>query len=152
MSALPIEKMAFRSLRSDELEQVAELEKQIYAFPWTIGNFRDSMNAGDSCWACTMNGELIGYAVMMVAAEEAHLLNISLASEWQGQGLGAQFLACLMQQAKDHASVMYLEVRPSNVYAQHLYERAGFQRIAMRPKYYPAFNGREDAIIFASKL
>ena len=138
MSALPSVQIEIRALARGEVSEVARIESEVYAFPWTLGNFIDSINAGHSCWACTVNGQLAGYAVMLIAANEAHLLNISIANEWQGRGMGTQLL--------NHV------VRPSNANAQRLYEREGFQRIAVRPKYYPSFEGREDAIIYARNL
>jgi ribosomal-protein-alanine N-acetyltransferase len=117
-----------------------------------LGNFIDSVNAGHSCWAITVNGLLAGYAVMLIAANEAHLLNISIADEWQGRGLGTQLLRHVMQVAKPLAGIMFLEVRPSNANALRLYDREGFKRIALRPKYYPSIEGREDAIILARNL
>ncbi len=153
MSALPVEHIEYRPLRLDEMDAVAKIESDVYTFPWTLGNFRDSLKAGHHCWACVLNGEIIGYAVILIAANEAHLLNISIAAPWQGRNIGARFLNHLMLVAKQqHAGIMYLEVRPSNANAQRLYDRAGFTHIAVRPKYYPAFNGREDAIILARNL
>jgi [ribosomal protein S18]-alanine N-acetyltransferase len=153
MSALPVEAIEFRRLHRGELTRVARIESDVYPFPWTLGNFIDAMQAGNSCWACDIDGELIGYAVMLIAANEAHLLNITVVQPWQGQGIGARFLSHLLYVAKqEHAGMMYLEVRPSNAVAQHLYERAGFHHIAVRPKYYPSFNGREDALILGRNL
>ncbi|MEY4729207.1 MAG: [Ribosomal protein S18]-alanine N-acetyltransferase [Pseudomonadota bacterium] len=152
MSALPSTQIEIRALARGEVSEVARIESEVYAFPWTLGNFIDSINAGHSCWACTVNGRLAGYAVILIAANEAHLLNISIANEWQGRGIGTQFLQHLLRVAKPLAGIMFLEVRPSNANAQRLYEREGFQRIALRPKYYPSFEGREDAIIYARNL
>jgi ribosomal-protein-alanine N-acetyltransferase len=152
MSALPIEQIEIRAMHRGEVAEVARIESEVYAFPWTLGNFIDSVNAGHSCWACTVNGQLAGYAVLLIAANEAHLLNISIANEWQGRGLGTQLLRHVMQVARPLAGIMFLEVRPSNANAQRLYDREGFQRIALRPKYYPSFEGREDAIILARNL
>ncbi len=152
MSALPIEQIDIRPMKKIEAAEVARIESEVYAYPWTLGNFMDSLNGGHSCWACTVNGVLVGYAVMLVAAHEAHLLNICIAADWQARGLGTQLLRHLMRIAKSDAGIMFLEVRPSNPHAQRLYEREGFQRIALRPKYYPSFEGREDAIICARNL
>ena len=152
MSALPSVQIEIRALARGEVSEVARIESEVYAFPWTLGNFIDSINAGHSCWACTVNGQLAGYAVMLIAANEAHLLNISIANEWQGRGMGTQLLKHVLQVAKPLAGIMFLEVRPSNANAQRLYEREGFQRIAVRPKYYPSFEGREDAMIYARNL
>jgi ribosomal-protein-alanine N-acetyltransferase len=47
---------------------------------------------------------------------------------------------------------VYLEVRPSNLAARHLYRTMGFQQIAIRPEYYPAVSGREDALFLGLSL
>ncbi|MES2354257.1 MAG: ribosomal protein S18-alanine N-acetyltransferase [Pseudomonadota bacterium] len=143
----------FSPMRLDDLDQVAAIEKTIYDFPWTEGNFRDSLNAGYSGWICTIHHEVVGYCVMMVAVGEAHILNISIASAWQRQGLGEALLCYLMTLARErHCDRMLLEVRPSNVAARELYEKKGFVQIGTRKGYYPALIGREDAIIFECVL
>lgn len=144
---------AFRPMGTHDLPGVIALERDIYPFPWSLGNFRDSLSAGYSCWVCEMGSHVVGYAVMMVAAGEAHLLNLGIARSWQRKGLGRQFMQHLFQIARGHhAASMFLEVRPSNVPAQHLYHSLGFRDIATRKKYYPAEHGREDAIMMARHL
>jgi ribosomal-protein-alanine N-acetyltransferase len=140
-------------MRPADLSEVAHLEKELYAFPWSIGNFRDSVTAGYDCWTVTHGEVVIGYAVLMVALDEAHLLNIAVAPEWQNQGIGRAFLAHMVQVARDAAcQIVYLEVRPSNLAARHLYRKLGFQQIAIRPEYYPAVSGREDALFLGLAL
>jgi ribosomal-protein-alanine N-acetyltransferase len=140
-------------MRAADLAEVAHLEKELYAFPWSVGNFRDSVTAGYDCWTVTHGEAVIGYAVLMIALDEAHLLNIAVAPEWQNQGIGRAFLAHMVQVARDAAcQIVYLEVRPSNVAARHLYRKLGFQQIAIRPEYYPAVSGREDALFLGLAL
>jgi ribosomal-protein-alanine N-acetyltransferase len=140
-------------MRPADLSEVAHLEKELYAFPWSIGNFRDSVTAGYDCWTVTHGEAVIGYAVLMIALDEAHLLNIAVAPEWQNQGIGRAFLAHMVQVARDAAcQIVYLEVRPSNLAARHLYRKLGFQQIAIRPEYYPAVSGREDALFLGLAL
>jgi ribosomal-protein-alanine N-acetyltransferase len=153
MSAVPKETTGFRPMSEQDLAGIIALERDIYPFPWTLGNFRDSLSAGYSCWVYARDSHLVGYAVMMVAVGEAHLLNLGIARAWQRKGLGRQFMQHLFQVAQDHrATSMFLEVRPSNVPAQRLYHSLGFRDIAMRKKYYPAEHGREDAIMMARHL
>jgi ribosomal-protein-alanine N-acetyltransferase len=136
-----------------DLEAVAAIEQEIYEFPWTLGNFRDSLAAGYSCWAARSPAGLIGYAVMMLAANEAHLLNLSIARAWQRLGHGNQMLEHVLGVArKECARAIFLEVRPSNPAARQLYERHGFAQVGVRKEYYPAANGREDALIFSLAL
>jgi ribosomal-protein-alanine N-acetyltransferase len=140
-------------MRAADLAEVAQLEKSLYAFPWSLGNFRDSVNAGYDCWIVTHGERVIGYAILMIALDEAHLLNIAIAPEWQNQGIGRAFLRHMIAVAKSAAcQIVYLEVRPSNTGARHLYRAMGFQQIAIRPEYYPAVTGREDALFLGLAL
>jgi ribosomal-protein-alanine N-acetyltransferase len=140
-------------MRASDLNEVARLEKSLYAFPWSLGNFRDSVNAGYDCWTVAHGENVIGYAILMVALDEAHLLNFAIASDWQNQGIGRKFLQHMVEIARAAAcQIVYLEVRPSNLAARHLYRALGFQQIAIRPEYYPAVSGREDALFLGLTL
>ena len=153
MSAVPQSQLNYRPMRMTDIPEVARLEKGLYTFPWSAGNFRDSVEAGYDCWAVCHGNALIGYAVLMVALDEAHLLNFAVAREWHGQGVGGAFLQHIIAVAKDaRCQIVYLEVRPSNAVARHLYRKAGFQQIAIRPAYYPAEGGREDALFLGLTL
>ena len=153
MSAVPIAQLYYRRMRMADLPEVAHLEKSLYAFPWSLGNFRDSLTAGYDCWTVTHGEAVIGYAVLMVAVDEAHLLNFAVASEWQNQGVGRGFLKHMIEVGRHAgAQIVYLEVRPSNLAARHLYRTMGFQQIAIRPEYYPAASGREDALFLGLTL
>ena len=153
MSAVPVPRIAYRRMRAGDLAEVARLEKTLYEFPWSLGNFRDSVAAGYDCWVVCHGEEIVGYAVLMIALDEAHLLNFAVASDWQNRGIGRSFLACILDVARGAAcQIVYLEVRPSNLAARHLYRRAGFQQIAIRPSYYPAMAGREDALFLGLTL
>jgi len=89
----------------------------------------------------------------MIAVEEAHLLNFAVSADWQNQGIGRAFLAHMVEVSRAAGcQIIYLEVRPSNVAARHLYRKAGFQQIAIRPEYYPALAGREDALFLGLSL
>lgn len=133
-----------------DLEPVIEIEQRIYAFPWTLGNFRDSIRAGHSCWVCRGGEGLVGYAVLMLAAGEAHLLNLTIDLRFQRRGHGSRLLRHLVRTARDDgAQVLFLEVRPSNAAGLELYARHGFRQIGVRRDYYPAQCGRENALVLA---
>jgi ribosomal-protein-alanine N-acetyltransferase len=143
----------FRPMQFEDLDRIMEIEPKIYSHPWSRGNFADSLHAGYSCWVYESEGEVIGYAVMMSVLDEAHLLNISIAGERQGQGLGRALLNHLIDTARRYgATMMFLEVRPSNKNAIALYESIGFNEFSIRKGYYPAHNGREDAILMGLAL
>jgi len=144
---------SFRPMSLDDAEAATLIESGICAFPWSYNNFRDSLHAGYSCWVCEFSGLVIGYGVVMVAVGEAHLLNLGIARDWQGKGLGRRFLRHLINLARDYrAETMLLEVRPSNLAARQLYSSTGFTEIAVRKKYYPAEGGREDAVLMELAL
>jgi ribosomal-protein-alanine N-acetyltransferase len=89
----------------------------------------------------------------MIAAGEAHLLNLSVAGPWQRRGLGREILGFVLQLARRRgAQRILLEVRPSNQAARVLYAAAGFTEVATRRGYYPAGAGREDAIVLQLEL
>jgi [ribosomal protein S18]-alanine N-acetyltransferase len=97
--------------------------------------------------------QIFGYVVMMLVLDEAHLLNISIAKSVQGQGYGGALLSFIMQKAREYGALnMFLEVRLSNKAAIGLYEKKGFNEMAIRPRYYPAANGREDAMLMGVAL
>lgn len=153
MSAQLEEAPRLRPMQSEDLDAIMAVERMVYAFPWTRGNFKDSLSAGYSCWVYEYAGTIMGYGVIMLAGDEAHLLNLSIAAEWQRQGYGRKLLEHFIRLAKEHyAKVLFLEVRPSNRQAIKLYERAGFNEVAVRRHYYPAAKGREDAILMGLPL
>lgn len=152
-AAVPGLAAQLRAMRPQDLEDVYQLEIAAYEFPWTLGTFRDCLNAGYGCWVMTENEKIIGYGIVSVAAGEAHLLNVCVAPKLQGRGHGRHLVTRLIDVARWHrAERMFLEVRPSNAAAQYIYETIGFNEIGRRPNYYPARHGREDAIVMAMEL
>jgi len=140
-------------MREPDLPQVLAIENAIYTHPWTQGNFADSLHAGYDCRTWRVDGELVGYFVLMAAAGEAHLLNLSIAASHQRKGHGEALLREAVSLARLRgAKNMFLEVRPSNRGAQALYTRFGFRKIAVRRGYYPAHSGREDALVLSLAL
>lgn len=144
---------ALRAMRLEDLDTVAALEAGAYEFPWTLGIFRDCLRAGYECWVLARGDQVIGYAVLSVAASEAHLLNVCIAPDHQRGGHGTRVIRRMIDLARwHHADRMFLEVRPSNTRAIRLYDHIGFNEIGRRPNYYPARHGREDAIVMAIEL
>jgi len=136
-----------------DLDAVMEIESRAYDFPWTQGIFRDCLRVGYCCWCYEIDGLIQGYGVMSVAAGESHILNISVRPESQRQGIGSKLMKRFMQLARRHdADTVMLEVRPSNKLAIKLYEKLGFNEIGVRRNYYPAHQGREDALLLALSL
>jgi len=153
VSAILELRQTFRPMQAADLDAVMHIENTIYTHPWSRGNFSDSLNAGYSCWVLEENGTIIGYSVLMLVMDEAHLLNLSIAAHCQRQGLGWALLEKMKELARRHGAVhMFLEVRISNRPAIALYEKAGFNEMSIRRKYYPASHGREDAILMGAAL
>jgi len=142
-----------RPMRESDLPDVIAVEQRAYAFPWTQGVFRDCLLANHPSWVLVDGGAVLGYAVLSVAADEAHVLNLCTAPEAQGRGHGRRLLRALLQLARGRgAQRVFLEVRPSNGAAIALYHDEGFNEIGRRPRYYPAHDGREDALVMALEL
>nr|WP_076601990.1 ribosomal protein S18-alanine N-acetyltransferase [Aromatoleum tolulyticum] len=141
-------------MTDEDLPWVAENERELHAFPWSEGNFTDSLRAGYNCWVMHNGPEPVAYAVMLTVIDEAHLLNISVVRAVQRQGIGGMLLEYLSSEAlRAGATQFFLEVRPSNTAALALYERHGFVAIGRRKGYYPAPGGqREDAIVMRREL
>jgi ribosomal-protein-alanine N-acetyltransferase len=136
-----------------DLPAIHEIELASYDYPWSIGNFADSLVAGYSMWVLEVEGEVMGYYVLMAAAGESHLLNLTIAPIWRRHGLGRDLLKHSMARACElKADSVFLEVRTSNTAAIGLYHGHGFVDLAVRRAYYPALNGREDALIMKKEL
>lgn len=148
MSAVPKQQYQFRAMTVADLDAIMEIEPQIYSHPWTRGNFADSLKSAHSAWVLLHDKKIVGYALMMMVLDEAHLLNLSISKAYQKQGLGRLLLEHMISIARAlGAANMFLEVRASNISAIALYENIGFNEMAVRRGYYPAHQGREDAIL-----
>lgn len=141
-----------RPMRAEDLDDILPLEKLAHAYPWTPGIFSDSIVSGYNCWVLEEKERVVAYGVVQIAVGEAHLLNITVDPKQQGKGLGRYLLNELIEVARPKASTMFLEVRPSNLPAIHLYLSVGFNEIGTRKNYYPSPNGREDALMMALAL
>jgi ribosomal-protein-alanine N-acetyltransferase len=144
--------MRLRRMTASDLQEVLEIEKKNYQFPWEEDIFRDCFRAGYHCWVCEESDKVLAYSIISIGAGEAHVLNISVDPKEQKQGIGRKMLEHLIEIARDQAEIVFLEVRPSNPVAIALYQNMGFNEIGIRKGYYPAENGREDAIMLALHL
>lgn len=136
------------------LDDVVRVENTAYTHPWTRGNFGDSLKSGYQLQALLGGDTLIGYFVAMEGVDEVHLLNITVAPEFQGQGWAVFLLDALALWSRSRqAEMLWLEVRESNARAQQVYERYGFQRVGRRKNYYPMdTHRREDAVVMSIRL
>jgi len=147
------EQVNYREMVLADLDAVIHIESRAYAFPWTRGILCDCLSAHYECRVVCLAGIISGHAVMSVAAEEAHLLNICVQRGQQGQGIGRLFVHHMIDRARiGGAQTVYLEVRPSNKVAIALYQSIGFDHVGTRKEYYPGELAREDALVFALKM
>jgi ribosomal-protein-alanine N-acetyltransferase len=155
MNALLQPRHELRAMRLADLDEVMTIEASAYSFPWTRGNFVDSLAAGYLTQVCAdRNGVLAGYFVAMPGVEEWHLLNITVAPRHQHQGLALLMLDALEAHARATARrAIWLEVRTGNQRARDIYRRRGFVEAGVRKRYYPAaFGQREDAVVMRALL
>lgn len=155
LSELPTEgHVALRKMTEADLTTVSAIEKQSTLFPWTVKHFEDCLKAGHEAWVmCDNEGHIIGFTIVQKVVDELHLLNICVQRQHQGLGLGKTLLNHVIQFARELGSVLIvLEVRRSNTKAQSLYTQAGFNEMSVRRDYYPAEEGREDAILMGLDL
>lgn len=153
----PLRDLQMLRMTPTDLQEVLDIEYAVYPFPWSHGNFLDSIKSGYETWILREPAparQLLGYFMLMHMVDESHLLNITVHPGHHGRGLGRVML--------DHAAAlartagmksMLLEVRPSNTRALEIYLRYGFSRVGVRRNYYPAPDSRrEDAIVMRLPL
>lgn len=142
-----------RGMSHNDLAQVSDVERRSYDFPWSHGVFRDCLIAGYDCVVLDRDDTIAGYGILSVAAGEAHILNLCVDGKFRKHGYGEQLLDAMLERAAAaEVREIFLEVRPSNDAAISLYCKRGFRRIAARPAYYQAKEGREDAAVFSKVL
>lgn len=145
--------MRLRRMRPGDLPEVLFIENANYQFPWSEAIFQDCLRVNYSCWVCEESDKILGFSIVSIAVGEAHILNINVHPAEQKQGVGRKMLTNLIEVARNkNAETIFLEVRPSNLGAIALYTSMGFNEIGIRKGYYPAVNGREDALMLALEL
>jgi [ribosomal protein S18]-alanine N-acetyltransferase len=138
-----------------DLDRVLAVERAAYSFPWSRGNFVDSLAAG---YLAEMllddRAGLVGYYVAMAGVDEMHLLNLTVAPAQQRRGHSRSLLDALERRCRErHLATLWLEVRASNARARQVYARRGFAEVGLRRGYYPAGKAqREDAIVMSLPL
>jgi ribosomal-protein-alanine N-acetyltransferase len=142
-----------RAMHADDLDDVSRVERRGYDHPWSDSILRDCLRVGYNCWVCVADETIVAHAVMSIAVGEAHLLNLCVDPDWQGRGVGRRLLRRMFRVAvQRNADTLFLEVRESNAAALALYASEGFVEIGQRRGYYPAVDGREDALVYAKTL
>tara|TARA_Y100001935_G_scaffold223408_1_gene198820 strand:+ start:53195 stop:53671 length:477 start_codon:yes stop_codon:yes gene_type:complete len=154
VSAVLKNNISIRDMKIDDVDKVFMNELHSFTYPWTKGIFHDCLRVGYNCLVAEFNNKIVGHAVLSASYGEAHLLNLSVAPDYQNNGIGRILLRRASRLAIEQGmDTIFLEVRISNVGAQSLYQSEGFCEVGRRNGYYPhATNGREDAIIYAKPI
>lgn len=154
MSAALQSPCGIRRLTLADLPEILAIERAAYDYPWSEGIFRDCLRVGyRSFGAADTNGDLMGYGLLSVTVGEAHVLNLCVGPLHRRKRVASQLLWRMLEQAqREGADTLMLEVRSSNKGAMTLYENMGFNQIGVRRRYYPAANGREDALLLARAI
>lgn len=144
--------LQLRLLSVEDIPAVMQIERSVHSHPWRQSSFEDCLKGRQRCWLAYSRDVLIGYVVVAHGGGDAELLNIVVAQGYQRKGIGC----CLLQHAvncvKEHADMLFLEVRVSNRKAIELYAKEGFFEVGQRKNYYPTANGYEDALLMACQL
>jgi ribosomal-protein-alanine N-acetyltransferase len=140
-------------MRLADLPAVLELEEQLFApDTWTAAMYRDELARTDTrhYLVAEDGARVVGYAGLIAYADEAHVSTIGVATDRQGEGIGAQLLDALLAEADRRSPVVLLEVRADNELAQGLYRRRGFAEIGRRRGYYQPSGA--DAVVMKREL
>lgn len=139
---------ALRLLGEADLPAVLDIERRAYSLPWSETQLRQSLTGEHQVWGLEGDGRLQAYLVSMRVLDELHILNLAVDPALQRRGLASQLFGAVRDAAEGSgARHVFLEVRASNVAAQSLYMKLGFCESGRRRNYYPAIEGREDALL-----
>lgn len=141
-----------RKMTAKDVESIMEIEKVSFSLPWSMDSYLGELkNSFANYLVVDCEGEVAGYGGIWVVFEEAHITNIAISPAMREQGLGKALLTALERIAWDKKALrVYLEVRPSNRAALHLYISTGYTQAGVRQGYYSDTN--EDALVMNKML
>ncbi|WP_430342639.1 ribosomal protein S18-alanine N-acetyltransferase [Rossellomorea marisflavi] len=132
----------------DDVDAVMEIEEQSFTVPWSREAFISEMEENHLSMYIVIEdeGQIAGYCGVWIVVDEAHITNVAVLPSHRGKGYGELLMRKIMEMAiESGARVMTLEARVSNVSAQSLYRKLGFQDGGIRKRYYS--DNQEDAIV-----
>lgn len=142
-----------RNLTKSDINQILAIEESVHISPWTEETFNTCFESGYIGWVIEIHSKIIGFIIVSMRMAECHILNICIAFPYQHKGYGRKLLEYALENAQKNGITMaYLEVRRSNAKAINLYKKLQFDLVGERKNYYPAYEGSEDALIFAKDL
>ncbi|WP_407406780.1 ribosomal protein S18-alanine N-acetyltransferase [Peribacillus sp.] len=140
--------MTFRKMKTEDIEQVLNVEKQSFTLPWSREAFFNELNHNEYAVYMVIEdeGKIAGYCGAWIVIDESHITNIAILPEYRGQKLGEALLRKMIEISISMGVIrMTLEVRVSNAVAISLYEKLGFQKGGIRKRYYT--DNQEDAYV-----
>ncbi|WP_231578946.1 ribosomal protein S18-alanine N-acetyltransferase [Rossellomorea marisflavi] len=132
----------------DDVDAVMEIEEQSFTVPWSREAFISEMEENHLSMYIVIEdeGQIAGYCGVWIVVDEAHITNVAVLPSHRGKGYGELLMRKIMEMAiESGARVMTLEARVSNVSAQSLYRKLGFQDGGIRKRYYS--DNQEDALV-----
>ena len=142
-------KVNIQPMNADHLEELEKLERICFSRPWSKKMLAEELE--NQCAAFLVAEEplthkVVGYAGLMVMADEGYITNVAVFPEYRRRGIAAQIIKVFCDFAQgNHLAFLTLEVRPSNAAAISLYNSFGFEEVGRRKNYYDL--PREDALI-----
>ena len=147
---LPFPEVQVDAMKESDLPAIMEIERSSFSCPWEEASFREGLRLGNHHVYFLVTRYChnpIAFINFWVVEDEAHIANFAVSPDYRNRGVGkylfVESLAHIQKLGGDHVS---LEVRVSNIPAQHLYRQFGFRIVAIREKYY--MDNHEDAYVF----
>ena len=147
---LPFPDVQIDAMKESDLPAIMEIERSSFSCPWEEASFREGLRLGSHHVYFLVTRYChnpIAFINFWVVEDEAHIANFAVSPNYRNQGVGKHLFAeSLVHIRKLGGDYVSLEVRVSNIPAQHLYRQFGFRIVAIREKYY--MDDREDAYVF----
>jgi ribosomal-protein-alanine N-acetyltransferase len=142
--------LSIRKMTVDDVSTVVDLDQKSFSLPWPERSFRFELtdNPASRCWVAELDGKVVGMIVVWLIVEEAHVATLATHPDYRRQGIGRRLLAhALRYLIDDGARSSFLEVRESNIAAQEMYRKFGYEATGRRRRYYR--DNDEDAILMS---
>lgn len=140
-------KLLIRKMTESDIPQVAAIEAQAICPPWSEQSFRSALDQpGNLFLVAETENEIAGYCGMYTAADEGEITNVAVRERYRQQGIGSRIMETVLASAVERGlTQIILEVRESNLAAEKLYEKYGFQSCGKRKNFY--HDPDEDAVV-----
>lgn len=141
-------KLTIRKMTLEDVPAVVDLDQKSFSLPWPERSFRFELtdNPASRCWVAELDGKIVGMIVVWLIVDEAHVATIATHPDFRRKGIAKRLLSHALQKLMDQgARSSFLEVRESNIVAQEMYRKFGYEETGRRRRYYK--DNDEDAIL-----